>query len=104
MGENHLFAVQSLANLEPTKIKYRIDNAFHMLRHFERVDEQLQANLLRAGHVEKAIQGALTLPGSRFFANFASASSSRALSSLTAFINGNTNISFDTPCKPSDSR
>ena len=72
MGENHLFAVQSLADLEPTKIKYRIDNTLHMLRHFEGVDEQLQANLLRAGHVEKAIQAALTLPGSRFFANFAS--------------------------------
>jgi hypothetical protein len=27
--------------------------------------------LLRAGHVEKNIQAALTLPGSRFFANFA---------------------------------
>lgn len=72
MGENHLFAVQSLADLEPTKIKYRIDNAFHMLRHFEEVDEQLHASLLKAGHVEKAIQAALTLPGSRFFANFAS--------------------------------
>jgi hypothetical protein len=57
--------------LEPTNIKYRIDNAFHMLRHFEGMDEQLQANLLRAGHVEKNIQAALTLPGSRFFANFA---------------------------------
>lgn len=72
MGENHLFAVQSLADLEPTKIKYRIDNAFHMLRHFEGVDEQLHASLLKAGHVEKAIQATLTLPGSRFFANFAS--------------------------------
>jgi len=72
MGENHLFAVQLLADLEPTKIKYRIDNALHMLRHFEGVDEQLQANLLRAGHVEKTIQAALTLPGSRFFADFAS--------------------------------
>jgi len=58
--------------LEPTKIKYRIDNAFHMLRHFEGADEQLQANLLRAGHVEKAIQAELSLSGSRFFADFAS--------------------------------
>jgi hypothetical protein len=72
MGENHLFAVQIPADLEPTKIKYRIDNAFHMLRHFEGVDEQLQASLLKAGHVEKTIQAALTLPGSRFFADFAS--------------------------------
>jgi hypothetical protein len=58
--------------LESTKIKYRIDNAFHMLRHFEGMDEQLRASLLRAGHVERAIQGALSLPGSRFFADFAS--------------------------------
>jgi hypothetical protein len=58
--------------LESTNIKYRIDNAFHMLRHFEGMDEQLQANLLRAGHVEKNIQAALTLPGSRFFSEFAS--------------------------------
>ena len=43
-----------------------------MLRHFEGVDEQLQSNLLRAGHVEKTIQAALTLPGSRFFSQFAS--------------------------------
>jgi len=72
MGENYFFDSQSQANLEPTNIKYRIDNAFHMLRHFEGMDEQLQANLLRAGHVEKNIQAELTLPGSRFFANFAS--------------------------------
>lgn len=71
MGENHFFAIQSQADLEPTKIKYRLDNAFHMLRHFEGMDEQLQSNLLRAGHVEKTIQAALTLPGSRFFSNFA---------------------------------
>ena len=71
MGENYFFATQSLANLEPTNIKYRIDNAFHMLRHFEGMDEQLQTNLLRAGHVEKNIQAELALPGSRFFANFA---------------------------------
>ena len=58
--------------MEPTKIKYRIDNAFHMLRHFEGMDEQLQVSLLRAGHVEKTIQAALSLPGSRFFASFAS--------------------------------
>lgn len=43
-----------------------------MLRHFEGVDEDLRANLLKAGHVERTIQGALTLPGSRFFADFAS--------------------------------
>ena len=72
MGENYFFDYQSQANLEPTNIKYRIDNAFHMLRHFEGMDEQLQANLLRAGHVEKNIQAELTLPGSRFFATFAS--------------------------------
>jgi len=60
-----------MADLEPTKIKYRIDNAFHMLRHFEGMDEQLQANLLKAGYVEKAFKEALALPGSRFFANFA---------------------------------
>jgi hypothetical protein len=71
MGEIYFFATQSLPDLEPTKIKYRIDNAFHMLRHFEGVDEQLQSNLLRAGHVEKTIQAALTLPGSRFFSEFA---------------------------------
>lgn len=71
MGENYFFATQSLANLEPTNIKYRIDNAFHMLRHFEGMDEQLQTNLLRAGHVEKNIQAELALPGSRFFSNFA---------------------------------
>lgn len=71
MSENHLFAVHSLTNLEPTKIKYRIDNAFHMLRHFERVEDQLQDSLMKAGHVEKTIQAALTLPGSRFFADFA---------------------------------
>jgi hypothetical protein len=61
-----------MADLEPTKIKYRIDNAFHMLRHFEGMDEQLRASLLRAGHVEKNIQAELTLPGSRFFSDFAS--------------------------------
>lgn len=57
--------------LEPTKIKYRIDNDFHMLRHFERMDEQLQLNLLRAGYIERAIKAELKLPGSRFFASFA---------------------------------
>ncbi len=72
IGENHLFSIQLLADLEPTKIKYRIDNAFHMLRHFEGMDEQLRASLQRAGHVEKNIQAALKLPGSRFFASFAS--------------------------------
>lgn len=60
-----------MADLEPTKIKYRIDNAFHMLRHFEGMNQELRLNMLKAGHVEKTIQAALTLPGSRFFSNFA---------------------------------
>jgi hypothetical protein len=60
-----------LDDLESTKIKYRIDNAFHMLRHFEGMDEQLQTSLLKAGYVQKAIHAALILPGSRFFSNFA---------------------------------
>lgn len=71
MGENYFFAIQLLNDLEPTKIKYRIDNAFHMLRHFEGVDEQLQTSLQKAGYVQKSIHAALMLPGSRFFSNFA---------------------------------
>ena len=71
MGENYFFAIQSLADLEPKNIKYRIDNAFHMLRHFEGMEEQLRTSLLKAGYVEKAIKEALALPGSRFFTNFA---------------------------------
>lgn len=43
-----------------------------MLRHFEGMDEQLQTSLLKAGYVQKSIHAALTLPGSRFFSNFAS--------------------------------
>lgn len=42
-----------------------------MLRHFEGMDDQLQSSLLKAGYVEKAFRAALTLPGSRFFSNFA---------------------------------
>ena len=57
--------------LDLKTIQFNSQSAFHMLRHFEGMDEQLQTNLLRAGHVEKNIQAELTLPGSRFFSNFA---------------------------------
>jgi hypothetical protein len=52
-------------------IKYTLANQMHMLRHFEGLDDGLQASLLKAGYSAKGIEKELAEPGSRFFPAFA---------------------------------
>lgn len=46
-------------------------SAFHMLRHFEGIQDELREQLIRSGRTAQAIDKELNEPGSRFHAGFA---------------------------------
>ena len=52
-------------------IQFGIKEQFHMLRHFESVDELTLQQLLSNGYNQHQIQQELLLPGSKFFSFFA---------------------------------
>lgn len=52
-------------------IQYNLQSEFHMLRHFEKADDEILKNLLLEGYSLKDIQNELALPGSKFFSHFA---------------------------------
>ena len=52
-------------------IQYNLKSEFHMLRHFETIDNATQEELLSNGYALSQIQQELTLPGSKFFSHFA---------------------------------
>jgi hypothetical protein len=52
-------------------VKFGINNEFHMLRHFQDLDESLKNRLIEAGYTQTQINQELELPGSVFFSSFA---------------------------------
>ena len=52
-------------------IQYNLQSEFHMLRHFETIDNAIQEKLLLNGYELTQIQQELSLPGSKFFSHFA---------------------------------
>ena len=57
--------------LQIDKISYIPQSQFHMLRHFESVDDATLQLLLNNGYNQNQIQQELSLPGSKFFSHFA---------------------------------
>jgi len=57
--------------IEIQSIKYTNQSQFHMLRHFESVDDDILQILLNNGYTQNQIQQELSLPGSKFFSHFA---------------------------------
>ena len=57
--------------IEIQSIKYTPQSQFHMLRHFESVDDITTQLLLNNGYTQNQIQQELSLPGSKFFSHFA---------------------------------
>lgn len=57
--------------IEIQSIQYNLQSEFHMLRHFETIDNATQEVLLSNGYTLSQIQQELSLPGSKFFSNFA---------------------------------
>ena len=52
-------------------INFTPQSQFHMLRHFESVDDVLLQLLINNGYTQNQIQQELALPGSKFFSHFA---------------------------------
>lgn len=57
--------------IEIQSINYTPQSQFHMLRHFESVDESILQLLHNNGYTQNQIQQELSLPGSKFFSHFA---------------------------------
>jgi hypothetical protein len=57
--------------MEIEAIQFDLHTQFHMLRHFEQVDEQQSKDLELAGYSLKTMNKELTAPGSRFNPAFA---------------------------------
>ena len=57
--------------IELQSIKFTPQSQFHMLRHFESVDDATLQLLLNNGYTQNQIQQELSLPGSKFFSHFA---------------------------------
>lgn len=84
-------------------IKYNVESEFHMLRHFESVDNITQQKLLSFGYTVEQIQYEMSLPGSKFFSNFAN-DIKELLEKILSYpyhktigINGNHIVGFDLP-------
>ncbi len=57
--------------MEPKKITYNDHTLFHLLRHFESLNDAARACLWNRGYRENTIQEAIKMPGSKFYASFA---------------------------------
>lgn len=60
-----------LIKMTTSSIHIGPQSAFHMLRHFHGIKDELRAELLRNGRTDEAIEKELNEPGSRFHAEFA---------------------------------
>jgi hypothetical protein len=54
-----------------SSIHFTLQSKFHMLRHFDSVDDATLQQLLQIGYTQNQIQHELSLPGSKFFSHFA---------------------------------
>ncbi len=57
--------------IEIDKVSFTLQSQFHMLRHFESVDDTTLQLLNNNGYTQNQIQQELSLPGSKFFSHFA---------------------------------
>jgi len=57
--------------IQKDKVSYTHQSQFHMLRHFESVDDATLQLLLNNGFTQNQIQQELSLTGSKFFSHFA---------------------------------
>lgn len=57
--------------IEIDSIQYNLQSEFHMLRHFEKAENEILRNLFLEGYSIQEIQNELSLPGSKFFSHFA---------------------------------
>ena len=57
--------------IEINSVQFNLQSEFHMLRHFESVDDITMKQLLDNGYSQNQIQEELLLPGSKFFSHFA---------------------------------
>jgi len=57
--------------IEINSVQFNLQSEFHMLRHFESVDDNTMKQLLDNGYTQNQIQEELLLPGSKFFSHFA---------------------------------
>jgi hypothetical protein len=57
--------------IEIQSIQLTLQSQFHMIRHFESVDDDILKLLLNNGYTQIQIQQELSLPGSKFFSHFA---------------------------------
>ena len=57
--------------IEINSVQFNLQSEFHMLRHFESVDDITMKQLLDNGYTQNQIQEELLLPGSKFISHFA---------------------------------
>ena len=57
--------------IEIQSIQYNLQSEFHMLRHFESLDDSMLKHMLTNGYTQEQIQQELSLTGSKFFPYFA---------------------------------
>ena len=57
--------------IDISSIQYNLHSEFHMLRHFETIEDIMLQKLLKEGYTQDQIQQELLLPGSKFFSLFA---------------------------------
>ncbi len=65
MSYNHFVMI------EFHSIQYNLKSEFHMIRHFETIDDGMQEKFLSNGYGISQIQQELSLTGSKFFSHFA---------------------------------
>jgi hypothetical protein len=57
--------------IEINSVQFNLQSEFHMLRHFESVDDITMKQLIDNGYTQNLIKEELLLPGSKFFSHFA---------------------------------
>jgi hypothetical protein len=57
--------------IDISSIHFTLQSEFHMLRHFESVDDSMLKQMLTNGYSQEQIQQELSLTGSKFFSHFA---------------------------------
>ena len=56
--------------VEISDVFYDPGTQFHMLRHFESIDDVLKSDLCNAGYTIEQMEEELFLPGSKFYSSF----------------------------------
>ena len=65
------FVINLIILINKSSIHFPLQSEFHMLRHFETINDATQEKLLSNGYSLSQIQQEVFLPGSKFFSHFA---------------------------------